>query len=126
MAEPGEKPEFSAWALFLVSLSQGFIDCYKARVSQNLPGLYNTLEATSLLLAGYYPEKKERSIREALLKQKPSVDKVIKEFEEKESYTIPPKVWEALYSIEWDLRVIWRESGLQITTRPQDDDMQDY
>ena len=107
--------------MFLVSLSQGFADCYRARINQDLPALFNRLEGTSLLLAGHYkrhPNKDmERLIRERLARIKPDIDRIIKDFEKTETYRIPPQIWQDLYSVEWDLREVWKESGLQISEK---------
>ena len=131
----GEKPEFSGWALFLVSIAQSFSKCREARASMNVQALLNNLDCLSLEFKGWYEttkgkkdfkEVKEADINKRIEALRLDVNKIIEKWLTYDTYEIPLKVWVELREIESDLRLVWNKSGLQMSMRPQDDDTQDY
>jgi hypothetical protein len=130
-----EKPEFSGWALFLVSIAQSFSKCREARAAMNIQALINNLDCLSLEFKGWYEttkgrkdcaEVKESDINQRIEILRLDINKIIERYNENDSYEIPFTVWTELRRIEADLRLVWNKSGLQMSMRPEDDDTRDY
>jgi hypothetical protein len=107
-------PKITGDLLLVVETAHIFVNISKARASMNPKRMVLALESASLILTGYYGKKSQPLIRDKIHKLIPVIDKLMESFANTGDKKGSSGLWQELYNIEMDLRLIWHDSGLQI------------
>jgi hypothetical protein len=126
--EAGNRPEYSGSFLFLVELALGFKKCSSARAANNIQLLFRSLESMALALSGYYDrasheknDKIELEIQNKIDVIRRDLAGVAKNYEATDNLEIPESLYLKLYLLEKKLRTTWKDSGLQMSLKSEDD-----
>jgi hypothetical protein len=120
MDDYSELPQYTGSFLFLFDLSKTFSRCNLARDNNNMQILLRNVEAAALGLAGYYDEETKDKIIASIKDIRRDVDKIVRTYEEGEELQIPEPLYNKFFELEYLLRSIWKDSGLQMSMRIKD------
>lgn len=126
-SESLHRPEFSGSFLFLVELARSFSLCNQARRKMDVQMLFRNIEAVALNLSGYYEDPAhEKRIDNDLHTLRVAVDTIARQNKGLDTMMIPKSIWEDLYVLEKYLRLVWKDSGLQMSIKDYSDDINTF